>query len=75
MAGEAADLVRRPFCPVAAKRMYGPSSGQNFSTVRGTTRDEIFVSCVEGDAFSINDQGVATLYDEHVFVVIVYVRR
>jgi hypothetical protein len=37
--------------------------------------NKIFLSRYDGDATTINDQGIATPDHNHVFVVIVHVRR
>jgi len=61
--------------PVAPKCMDGSGSSQSFATVRHATWDEVFLPGSHGNPFAMNDQGIATLHHDHVFVVIVGVWR
>ena len=62
------------FGTVATKCVDGSSSSKNFSTMRHSTSDEIFLARSHWYAFPIDDQCVASLHNNHVFVVIMGVR-
>src|ERR1700733_606600 len=70
-------MVRRisavylPVSPMAPKCMDGSSTGFNFTTVRYSARDEVFFSGFQGNPVSVEDQRVATLHNDHIFIVIV----
>jgi len=49
-------------------------AGYNVTAVVDTTSDEIFLSSPQRNALAIDDQGVAALNDDHVFVVVVNMR-
>ncbi len=51
--------------------MDGSSTGHNFTTVRYAARDEVFFPGFDWNPFAVDDQGVATLHNYHIFVVIV----
>jgi hypothetical protein len=63
------------FGPLAAKCVDSSSSSKNFSTMQHTTSDEIFFARAHWYPFPIDDQCVASLHDDHVFIVIMRVRR
>jgi len=63
--------VFHPVSPVAPKCMDGSSTSHNFTTVRYAARDEVFFPGFHWNPVSVDDQGVATLHNYHVFVVIV----
>lgn len=62
-------------CPVAAKRVDGPGSGENFSAVQCVLWDEEFVSGIQRYALATDNERVAALYHQHVFIVIVRMDR
>jgi hypothetical protein len=47
-------------------------SGSSFylTTMRHAARDEVFLTCLHRNPFSVNDQRVAALHNHHVFVVV-----
>jgi len=49
-------------------------ASNNFTAVMDTTSDEIFLSSRQWNALAIDNQGVAALSDDHVFVVVVNMR-
>src|SRR5437667_350284 len=54
----------------------GPSwSSQNFAAMQYTAGDEVLFSGVHGDPLPVDDQRVAAWRHEHVFVVVVSMRR
>src|ERR1017187_1098658 len=61
-------------CTVAAESVYRPSSSHNLATVPHPTRNEVFISSVKWNLLSVNNQGVASLHYDHVFVVIMGMR-
>ena len=61
-------------CAVAAEDMYSSGSSNNLAAVRHSPRDEIFVSGVQRNAPPIDNQGVASLHHDHVFVVVMSMR-
>ena len=64
-----------PLGPVAAKCVDRSGSSQCFTTMRHATRDEVFFPGSHRNPLAIDDQGIATLHNGHVFVVIVGVWR
>src|SRR5271165_6720648 len=64
-----------PVHAVAAKGVYGPGPGHNFAAMRHSPRDEVFVSGAERNALPIDNQCVASLHHDHVFVEFVRVGR
>jgi hypothetical protein len=70
-----ASAVYLPVSAMAPKCMDGSSTGCNLTTVRYAARDEVFFSGFQGNPVSIDDQRVATLHDDHIFVVIVDMLR
>lgn len=70
------DLSRSsPVSPMAPECMDGSSTRYNFTTVRYAARDEVFFSGFQGNPVSVEDQRVATLHNDHIFVVIVDMLR
>jgi hypothetical protein len=61
-------------CAVAAEGMDSSSPSNHFATVRHSPRDEIFVSDVQRNAPPIDNQGVASLHYDYVFVVVMSMR-
>ncbi len=53
---------------MAAKRVYCPCSGENFSGVGNPPRDEVFLASTYRNSFSIDKQRIATLNNEQVLV-------
>ena len=62
------------FGTVATKCVDSSSSSKDSSTMRHSTSDEIFLARSHWYAFPIDDQCVASLHNNHVFVVIMGVR-
>src|SRR5690349_11205685 len=60
---------------MTAKCMDRSCSCQNFSTVRHSAPNEVFVSSIQRNPIAIDDQGIAALHNEHVFVVVVHMLR
>ena len=60
-----------PLDTVTAKCMDCSGSSQNFTPMRHATRDEIFFSGPHRNSLALDDQGITTLHNDHVFVVIV----
>ena len=60
---------------VAAKCVNRSGSSQCFTPMRNTTWDEVFLPGPHRNPRAIDDQGIATLDNHHVFVVIVGVWR
>lgn len=54
--------------------MYSSGPSNNFATMRHSPRDEIFVSGVQRNAPPIDNQDVASLHYDHVFVVVMSMR-
>ena len=61
--------------PVAAKCVDSSGPGNHFATVRYAARDEVFLAGPHWNPLPIDDQGIAALDNDHVFVVIVGVSR
>jgi hypothetical protein len=59
--------------PVAPKCMDRSGPGENFTTVRNAVRNEVFFAGPYWNSLAIDDQGIAALHNDHVFVVIVSV--
>jgi hypothetical protein len=68
-------LLLYSFSPPSAERVNGPSPGANFAAMREPFGNEVFFSRFDGYTSAINDQGIATLDHDHVFVVLMHVRR
>src|ERR1035441_2928766 len=64
-----------PAGSMAAKCVDRSGSSQNFATVLDAARNEVFFPGPDRYSLAIHDQGIAALHDDHVFVVIVGVRR
>ena len=60
-----------PIRSVSAKCVDRPGSSHHFARVHCTARNEKLLSFPYGNAMAANDQGVAPLHDNHVFIVIV----
>jgi hypothetical protein len=60
---------------MAAECVDGPRSSRDFTAVHHAARDYEFFARIHRNAFPINDQGVTSLDNDHVFVEIVDVRR
>ena len=58
---------------VPAERVDCSGSGENFATLYHPTRNQILLPFLHRNLFSANYEGIATLHNEHVFVVIVNV--
>jgi hypothetical protein len=63
--------VAHSVSPMAPKGMDGSSTSHDFTTVRYAARDEVFFPGFHWNPLSVDDQGVATLHDYQIFVVIV----
>jgi hypothetical protein len=61
-------------CAAASEGMYGPGPSDNFAAMHHSPRDEIFVAGVQRNALLIDNQGVASLHYNHVFVVVMSMR-
>ena len=59
---------------MAAKRVDGPGSGQDFAAMEHAPRNQVLLSGWHGDTLSLNDQRVAALDDDHILVVVVDMR-
>ena len=57
--------------PVATEGVYSARSGHNFAAMHHSARYDVLVAAMQGNACPIDQQGVAALNDDHVFVVIV----
>jgi hypothetical protein len=55
--------------------MNGSGTSVRFTSVRESLRDEILVASSNRDALAINNQGIAALHDNHVFVEVMHVWR
>src|SRR5215469_17349426 len=53
-----------------SERMNGSGSGQDFAAMRYAARDKVFLSSPHRDPPSTNDQRVAALHHQNVFVVV-----
>jgi hypothetical protein len=60
---------------MAAKCVDRSGPSQNFPAMRYAARDEVFLPGIHWNALSVDDQGIATLHNDHVFFVIVSVCR
>ena len=54
--------------------MNSPGSGSDLTAVRSSSRNKVLIAGVKGNALPINNQRVASLHDNHVFVAIMHVR-
>jgi hypothetical protein len=59
---------------MTSKCMDRSCSGKNFAAMQDTPRDEILLPGFQRNPISINDQRVAALHDQHVFVEFMGVR-
>jgi hypothetical protein len=59
---------------MAAKCMYGPGSSEDFARVEHAALDEVLFTGLERDAPAIDDQGIASLDDDHIFIEAVGMR-
>ena len=59
---------------MAAECVDGSSPGHDFATVEHSLRDDVLLPSFQGDAPTFYDQRIATLHDEHIFIVIVDMR-
>lgn len=55
-----------------AESVDGARSSHDFTSVRQASRNEIFLARLYGNALSFNDQRVATLHHQHVFVIFMH---
>src|SRR5207249_35209 len=53
----------------------GSGLGQNFATVQYAPWDEVLLSGLQWNPLPVDDQGIAALNNDHVFVVIMHVHR
>ncbi len=60
---------------MAAKCVDRSGPGKNFAAVLDAAWNEIFFSGLHRNPLPIDDQGIAALHNDHVFVVIVDMRR
>src|SRR5437660_1063328 len=58
-----------------AKTVYRSRSGDNFSSVRSATLNEVFLTSGYRNSLPINNQRIAPLYNYHVFIEFMNVRR
>ncbi len=63
-----------PLGSATTEGVNGPGASDRFTAMPESLWYEIFLSGFDGDAFVINDEGVAALYHDHVFVVIMHMR-
>ena len=56
-----------------AKGVDRPGPGDNFATVRSAPWNEVFLPCVHRNPLPVNNQRVAALHDQHVFIEFVIV--
>ena len=61
----------RSVSPMASKGVDRSSASHDFTAVPHALRDEVFLSSIYGTPLSIDDQRIAALYNDHVFVVFV----
>ncbi len=54
--------------------MYGASPGHNFPTVHDAFRYEIFRTGVQRNMLIVDNEGIATLHHDHIFVELVRMR-
>jgi hypothetical protein len=64
-----------PIGASSAERVNGPGVSHWFTPMREPLRDEILLTGSDWNAFVINNQGVAALHDDHVFVEVMHVWR
>src|ERR1035438_324461 len=64
-----------PAGSMAAKCVDRSGSSHNFATVLDATRNEVFFPSPHRNSLAIDDQGIAALHDDHVFIVTVGVGR
>jgi hypothetical protein len=58
---------------MSAKGMDRSGAGNYFATVKHSSGNEVFTSRLHRNLFPVDDQGVAALDNDHVFVVVVCV--
>jgi len=59
---------------MAAEGMDRSGAGQDFAAVRHAAGDEILLAGFQGNPFAVDDQRVAALHHDHVFVEVVDMR-
>jgi hypothetical protein len=59
-----------PFDTSATEGVDGPGASDNLASMRESLGNEIFLSGFDGDAAATDNQGVAALHHNHVFVVL-----
>jgi len=64
-----------PVGSMAAKCVDRSGSSLHFATVLDASRDDVFFPGPDRNSLAIDDQGIAALHNDHVFVVIVGVGR
>src|SRR5215831_8899897 len=64
------NLAFHPIHSMTSERVDGSGSSHNFTAVRGTARDKVFLSSPHRDPLPANDQRVAALHHQNVFVVV-----
>jgi hypothetical protein len=62
-----------PIGASSAERVNGPGASHWFARMRELLRDEILLTGSDWNALVINNQGVAALHDDHVFVEVMHV--
>jgi len=61
----------RSVSPMPPEGVDRSGASHDFTAVANASRDEVFLSSIYGNPLSIDDQGIAALYNDHVFVVFV----
>src|SRR5215469_15268868 len=57
---------------MASKGMDRSGSSQNFTPVHCAASNEMFLACIYWNPLPVNDERVATLHDQHVFVIVMH---
>jgi|GEM_PF-3776963 hypothetical protein len=65
------DMDSPPFCSMASECVDCPSSGYNFASVQRSARDYVLMSGSQSNSLIVNNQRVASLHHDHVFVIVV----
>src|SRR5580692_9735516 len=70
----ASNLLTNSLSSSPTESVNRPGPRNNLTTMRNSLRNEIFLSRLDGNPFALNDQRVAPLHHDHVFIVLMRVR-
>src|SRR5262249_9251900 len=70
-----AKLLMIPFGTSATEGVYRPGASQGFTAMPDSLRYKVLLASPNGDTLAINDQRIAALHNDKVFIVVMDMRR